>query len=76
MWGARPPCEMVERNLTGFDLSPFVHLLQGFPTCGTRTTSGTRRSSRWYASNFHFFTKTWIHRFPLYVSGFVTTVNK
>jgi len=26
-----------------------------FPTCGTRTT-GTRRSSRWYASNFHFFT--------------------
>jgi len=35
---------------------PFC-LRQGFPTCGTRTTSGTRRSSRWYASNFHFFHK-------------------
>jgi len=29
----------------------------GFPTCGTR------RSSRWYARNFYFFTKTWIHSF-------------
>ena len=28
---------------------------QWFPTCGTRTTSGTRRSSRWYASRFCFF---------------------
>jgi len=46
-------------------------LQQGFPTCGTRTTSGTRRSSRWYASNFHFFTKTWIHSFLVYVLGFV-----
>jgi len=36
---------------------------QGFQTCGTHTTSGTRRSSGWYASNFHFFTKTWIHCF-------------
>jgi len=40
-----------------------MRLKQGFPTCGTRTTSGTRRSSRWYASNFYFFTKTWIHNF-------------
>jgi len=24
-------------------------IAQGFPTCGTRTTGGTRRSSRWYA---------------------------
>jgi len=31
--------------------------------CGTRTTSGTRRFSRWHASNFHVFTKTWIHSF-------------
>ena len=22
--------------------------------------------------NFHFFTKTWIHSFPVYVSGFVS----
>jgi len=29
-------------------------LVQGIPTCGTRTSSGMRRSSRWYASNFHF----------------------
>jgi len=35
-------------------------LNQGLPTCGTR------RSSRWYAINFHFFTKTWIHSFPVY----------
>jgi len=27
-------------------------LEQWFPTCGTRTTSGTRRSYRWYASTF------------------------
>jgi len=27
-------------------------LQQWFPTCGTRATSGTRRSSRWYASTF------------------------
>jgi len=40
-----------------------VYLDQGFPTCGTRTTSGTRRSLRWYARNFHFFTKTWIYSF-------------
>jgi len=45
---------------------------QGFPTCGTRTTSSTRRYSRWYASNFHFFTKTWIHMFLVYISGFVS----
>jgi len=31
-----------------------VSLNQWFPTCGTRTTSGTRRPSSWYASNFHF----------------------
>jgi len=29
-----------------------VPLRQWFLTCGTRTTSGTRRSSRWYASTF------------------------
>ena len=45
---------------------------QGFPTCGTRTTSGTRRSFRWYATNFLFFTKTWSHSFLVYVSGFVS----
>jgi len=38
----------------------WVLVIQGLPTCGTRTTGGTRRSSRWYASNFHFFTKTWM----------------
>jgi len=38
-------------------------LVQGFTTCGIRTTNGARRSSKWYASNFHFFTKTWIHSF-------------
>jgi len=27
-------------------------LVQWFPTCGTRTTSGTWKSSRWYASTF------------------------
>ena len=38
----------------------FHLLLQCFSICGTRTTSGTARSSRWYASNFNvvpFFTK-------------------
>jgi len=34
-------------------------LMQGFPTCGTRVTS-------------IFFTKTWIHSFLVYVSGFVS----
>jgi len=29
-----------------------VALDQWFPTCGTRTTSGTQRSSRWYTSTF------------------------
>jgi len=44
----------------------YLHTLkQGFPTCGTR------RSSRWYVSNFHFFAKTWIRSFLFYVSGFV-----
>jgi len=32
-------------------------LRQGFSTCGSR------RSSRWYASNFHFFTKLWFNSF-------------
>ena len=27
---------------------------QGFPTCGTRTTSGTRRCPRWYAKSQKF----------------------
>ena len=30
-----------------FDEDP---LMQWFPNCGTRTTSGTRRSSRWYVN--------------------------
>jgi len=55
----------------GHSLSNIL-LKQRFPTCGTRTTSGARRSSRWYASNFHFFSKTWIHSFLVYVSGFVS----
>jgi len=29
-----------------------ITIVQWFPTCGTRTTSGTRRSSRWYTSTF------------------------
>jgi hypothetical protein len=29
-------------------------LYQGFPTCGTRTTGGTRRGFRWYAESFCF----------------------
>jgi len=37
-----------------------------------RTTNGTRRSSRWYASNFHFYTKTWFHCFRVYVLDFVS----
>ena len=27
-------------------------LVQGFPTCGTRTTGGTRKLSKWYARSF------------------------
>jgi hypothetical protein len=27
-------------------------LNQGFPTCGTRTTGGTRTAVRWYAESF------------------------
>jgi len=38
-------------------LPAIVPLHQEFPACGTRTTSGTRRSSRWYAGNFHFLQK-------------------
>jgi len=48
------------QRVTAADSIRHVLLYQWFPTCDTRTTSGTRRSSRWYASNFHFFTKTWI----------------
>jgi len=47
-----------------------VTLRQGLPTCGTR------RSSRWYASNFHFFTETCIPGFLVYVSGFLYKENK
>jgi len=39
---------------------------------GSGITSGTWRSSMWCASNFHFFTETWIHSFLVYVSGFVS----
>jgi hypothetical protein len=28
------------------------HLIQGFPTCGMRTTGGTRTVARWYAETF------------------------
>ena len=41
-------------------------LSQGFPTCGTQ------RYSMLYASNFHFFTKTGIPSFLVYVWGFVS----
>ena len=47
-----------------------VVIEQGFPTCGTR------RSSRWYAGNFYFLTKTWIHSFLDYVSCFVSKIHK
>jgi len=46
----------------------FIAVHQGFATCGTRRS----RSSRRYASHFHFFTKTWIQSFLVYVSGFVS----
>jgi hypothetical protein len=29
-----------------------VRLVQGFPTCGTGTTGGTRVGVRWYAETF------------------------
>ena len=49
-------------------------LIQRFLTCGTRTTGGTPRLFRWYASHFHYFySKTWIHSFLLfYLSGFIS----
>ena len=34
------------------------------------------RSSRWYANNFHFFTKAWIHIFLVYLSSFVSICVK
>jgi len=37
----------------------FAHLRAGAPNL-------------WYASNFQFFTKTWIHSFLVYISGFVS----
>jgi len=49
---------------------------QGFPTCGTRTTSGTRRSSRWYAKNFHFFHKNLDSQLSSLRIGLCFKVNK
>ena len=43
-----------------------------FFNISNNTYSGTRRSSSWYASNFHFYTKIWIHSFQVYVLGFVS----
>jgi len=36
-------------------------LWQRFPTCGMRTTSGTRRSSRWYGRTSIFSQKPGFH---------------
>ena len=56
-------------------LIPYNNLLrQWFSTCGTRTTSGTRRLFRWYVNHFHYFyTKAWIHSFLVFcLSSFVS----
>jgi len=39
-------------NLTNNPLTAFFDLKQWFPNCGTRTTSGTWRPSRWYSRPF------------------------
>jgi len=49
--------------------------MQWFSNCGTRTTSGTRRPSRWYAKRptFCFSSQKYIHSCSFYLSG---SVNK
>ena len=41
----------IQRYFFFFSL-PCILLTQGFPTCGTRTTGGTRKLSKWYARCF------------------------
>jgi len=46
-------------------------LEQWFSNCGTRTTNGTRRPSRWCANRptFCFFSKNYIHSYSFYLSS-------
>jgi len=50
-------------------------LNQWFPNCGTRTSGGTRRPSRWYTNRLTlcFLHKKYIHSYNFYLSG---AVNK
>ena len=50
-------------------------MIQWFSNCGTRTTSGTRRPSGWYAKRpaFCFSSQKYIHSCSFYLSG---SVNK
>jgi len=52
-----------------------IPLKQWFSNCGTRTTSGTRRPSGWYAKRpaFCFSSQKYIHSCSFYLSG---SVNK
>ena len=53
-------------------------LEQGFPTCGTRTTSGTRRGPRWYAGclqNFFFITENRCKKSDRYGKNVISTCN-
>jgi len=55
--------------------NPF-DLNQSFPTCGTRTTTGTRRPSRWYANKptFCFSSQKIYSQLHFYLSGSVNKV--
>jgi len=68
---AETATNILRANFQPTTQKPYI-LEQGFPTYGTRTTSGARRYSRWYASNFHFFHQNWFNSFVVYVSGFVS----
>jgi len=63
-----------EKNV-GKALSSVEDLRQWFPNCGTRTSSGTRRPSRWYTTRptFCLSSQKKIHSCNFYLSG---SVNK
>jgi len=50
--GIHPRCYVAWNGWVQTDI--YISLEQGFPTCGTRTTSGTRRCPRWYAKSQKF----------------------
>ena len=67
-----PLCTLLQMDIQTVKITK--PLPQWFPNCGTRTTSGTRRPSRWYASRpttFCLSSQKYIHSYVFYLSGSV-----